>query len=213
MSAKRAKLDEIAFFIFHDGKNSSNAKNMQNYLIVWFKILLGYVHHIPSTNSFDYIKTDQKYTLFYLSSRTKMNIPSIMFKYLRELVKETRYGSLKPIKWIPLGRLISNVLFKGRLVQTLIDVGLTKEVDFDIGKTYNGKNMKNMSLKTVVTDLLEALDRNVIASIRVPIENYIIFTKEDPQEVLESYIVYCSVIGIVSVAYFFEELQDTTFDV
>lgn len=98
MLVKRAKLDEIAAVIFQNGKNSLNAKNLHNHLKVWFKILLVCVHHRPSTNSFDYINTNKKYILLYLSSGTKMNLPSIMFNYLRELVKETRDGSPKPKK-------------------------------------------------------------------------------------------------------------------
>lgn len=68
-----------------------------------------------------------------------MNLPSILFRYLREMVKESRDGTPKPIKWIPLGRLISDILFESKLVQTLIEVGLTKEVEFDIGNTFNGR--------------------------------------------------------------------------
>lgn len=93
-----------------------------------------------------------------------MNLPPILFKYLRELVKETRDESPKPKKWIPLGRLIPNILFERNLVQTLIEVGLIKEVEFDIRKTINGRNMKNMSLITVVTDPSEILDRKYVAS-------------------------------------------------
>lgn len=181
MPYKRDKLDEIATVIFQDGKNSSNAKNIHNHLRVSFKVLLGVVHRRRSTNSYDYINTDQKYMLFYVSFGTKMNLPSILFKYLRELVKETRDGSPKPRKWIPLGRLISDVLFERKLVHTLIDVGLTKEVDIDIGKAFNRKNLKNMYLITVVIDTLEALDKSSLASKRMHVEDYPIFIKEDPQ--------------------------------
>lgn len=89
-----------------------------------------------------------------------MNLPSILLKYPRELVKEMRDGSPKARKWIPLGRLISYVLFESKWVLTLIDVGLTKEVNIDIGKVFNGKNM---SLLSSVIDLSEAQDKNAIA--------------------------------------------------
>ena len=69
MPTKKAKLYEIAEFIFQDGKNSSNAKNLHNHLKVWFKILPGSVHHRPLTNSYDYINTYQNYMLYYLSSK------------------------------------------------------------------------------------------------------------------------------------------------
>lgn len=145
---------------------------------VWFKILLGYVHHIPLINFSDYINKDQKYILFYISFGTKMNLPFILFKYLKELVKETRDGSPKARKWIPMGRLISYVLFERKLVQTLIDVGLTKEVNIDIRRVFNEKNLKNISLISSVIDPSESLDKNAVASKRMPVE--VIFTKEDP---------------------------------
>lgn len=154
--------------------------NLPKRLRVWFKILLGRIHHIPSTNSSDYINTDQKYILYHLSSGTKMNLCSILFKYLRKLVKETRDGSPKPIKWIPLGSLIFDILFESKLVQTLIEVGLTKEVEFHIGNTFNGRNLKNISLISFVIDPSETMDRKIVASIRIPIDDYPLFTKEDP---------------------------------
>lgn len=68
-------MDEIDEVIFQDGKNFSNAKNLHNHLRVWFKIILGCVHQGPLANSFNYINTDHKYMLYYLS---KMNLPSIL---------------------------------------------------------------------------------------------------------------------------------------
>lgn len=90
---------------------------------------------------------------------------------------------------------------------------MTKEVDIEIGKTFNGKNLKNMSLITVVTDPSEAMDRNDVASKRIPIEDYPIFTEEDPQEVMESYIADCLTTGVVPVTYSFDELPNLTPDV
>lgn len=84
-----------------------------------------------------------------------MNLLVILFNYLRELVKENINGSTKARKSIRLGRLISDVLFERKLVETMIELNLTKEVDINIRKVFNGRNMKNMSLIFIVTDLLE----------------------------------------------------------
>lgn len=120
MLANKNKIEEIARVIFLDGNPSSNAKNLHKHLRVWFKILLGCIHHKPLSSSVDYINTNQKYMLYYLPTRTKINLPSILFKYLTEMVKNTRDGSLKLRKWIPLGRLISDTLFESKLFQTLM---------------------------------------------------------------------------------------------
>lgn len=137
MLAKKEKMAEIAIVIFLDGNPSSNAKKLYHHLRVWFKIILDCIHHIPSTNSLDYINTYQKYMLYYLPIGTKMNLPFIPFKYLRVMVKEITNGSYKLIKWIPLGRLISDILFESKLVKNLMEVGLTKEVDFEIAKNFS----------------------------------------------------------------------------
>lgn len=71
-------------------KNSHNAKDLHEYMRVWFKILLGCIHRRPPTNSADFINTDQKYMLYYNATDKKMNLSSIMIKYLRDMVRETR---------------------------------------------------------------------------------------------------------------------------
>lgn len=112
MLAKKDRMEEIARVIFLDGKPSSNAKKLHRHLRVWFKIILGCIHHITSTNSPYYINTNHKYIFYYLSTRSKMNLPSILFKYMTEMVKETKNGSSKLRKRIPLGKLIFDILFK-----------------------------------------------------------------------------------------------------
>lgn len=213
MPDKKAILDAIAKVIFQDGKNSSNANNLHRHLRVWFKILLGYIHHRPSINSSDYINIDQKHMLYYLSYGVKMNLPYILTKYLRKPVRETRDSSSNPIKWIPMGRLISDIISESKLVQKLMEVGLTKEVEFYVRKTFSGRNLKNMSLIIVVIHPSETLDRNTVASRRIPIIDYHIFTKEDPPELLASYIVDCLVTCVTPVAYSFDELPDQAPDV
>lgn len=59
--------------------------------------------------------------LYYMSNGDKMNLPAILFKYLRVMVKEIINGSNKMRNWIPVGRLISNILFEIQLVKKLMD--------------------------------------------------------------------------------------------
>lgn len=90
MVANKDKIAEIANVIFKNGKSSSNAKDLHDNLRIWFKIIIGWIHHRKATNSLDYINIDQKYMLYYLEIGEKINLPLILFKYLREMVKETR---------------------------------------------------------------------------------------------------------------------------
>ena len=99
------------------------------------------------------------------------------------------------------------------MVPTLMDVGLTKEVEFDIGKTLNERNLKNMYLITAVIDLSETMDKNNVSSRIIPIEDYPIFTKEDPQESLESYIADSLATYVAPITYSFDEILETAPDV
>lgn len=119
MKNKGKIFEEITFTIFQTRKNSQNEKDIHDTLKVWFKIILGCIHHRSQTNSFDFINTDKKYMSYYISTSQKINLPSILFKYMREMVRETRDGRNKMRNLIPLGRLISNVLIERNLVGTL----------------------------------------------------------------------------------------------
>lgn len=65
----------------------------------------------------------------------------------------------------------------------------------------------------IVIDPSETLDKRTFSSIRIPIKDYPLFSNEDPQEVLESYIVDCLATGVTPVAYSYDELQETALDV
>lgn len=53
---------------------------------------------------------------------------------------------MKPNNYIPLGRLILDVLIESGIVDHLISLNLMKDVTVDVGKPLNVKNMKNMGL-------------------------------------------------------------------
>lgn len=49
---------------------------------------------------------------------------------------------------------------------------MIKEVDFVIGKLFNGHTLKNMSLITNVVDPSELLDMTYVDSRRIPVDDY-----------------------------------------
>lgn len=65
-----------------------------------------------------------------------------------------------------------------------------------------------MSLISTYIDPSKVLDRNAVASTRIPIDDYPIFTKVDPLLILESYINDCLASGITHVAYSYDELPE-----
>lgn len=66
--AKKSKMATIVEIIFMNGKPSSNPRNLHQDIRIWFKIILGCIHHRPCSNSPDYINTDQKYKTYPLFS-------------------------------------------------------------------------------------------------------------------------------------------------
>lgn len=191
MIVKKDKIAEIAKVIFKNGKHSSNAKDLHDDLRIWFKIILGCIHPRPSSNSQNYVNTDQKYMLYYMTISDRMNLPLTLFKYLSEIVKETINGGANMRDWIHMGRLISDILFERKLVKKLIDTGMTKEFDFVIGKHFSGHTLKNMSIIKTVVNSPELLDRASVSSRSMPMDNYPLFSQEESKEVLEHYNAEC----------------------
>ncbi|KAI5387002.1 hypothetical protein KIW84_073231 [Lathyrus oleraceus] len=94
---------------------------------VWLKIILGTIHHRPTSNSSDYINTDQKCILYCIHKGLKLFLPALLFKYLRDSVRETR-NNMKPRSYIPLGRLLSDVFIENGLVDHLEKNKLMKDL-------------------------------------------------------------------------------------
>ncbi|XP_050908526.1 uncharacterized protein LOC127122190 [Lathyrus oleraceus] len=181
---------EIALTIFQqnaEGKHSKNKELHQN-LRVWMKIILGTTHHLPTSNFSDYINTDQKCILYYIHKGLKLNLPALLFKYIRDSVKDTR-NNMKPRTHIPLRRLISNVLIESGLVDHLIHNNLMEDVTIDIGRPLNAQNLKSMGVieqvrtKPTLDTSWEALKDQR----KIPNGLYL-FSKIDPPEVVAHYL-------------------------
>lgn len=73
----------VASIIFKEGTKMDwfqgpSAKDLYDKLRVWFKIILGCIHHRPSANSYNYINTNQKYMSFFLKKWFKLALPDII---------------------------------------------------------------------------------------------------------------------------------------
>lgn len=75
-------------------EKSPSAKDLTRNLRVWFKIILGCIHHRPSTNSSNYINTRQKFMLFLLENGVMLGLPSILFKFMRDSTENPEPGAL-----------------------------------------------------------------------------------------------------------------------
>jgi hypothetical protein len=72
----------------------------------------------------------------------KLNLPSLLFKYIRDLVKDTR-NHMKLRNYIPLERLISDVLIESGMMNHLISINMMEDVTVDVGKPLNSKSKEH----------------------------------------------------------------------
>ncbi|XP_050902501.1 uncharacterized protein LOC127114215 [Lathyrus oleraceus] len=181
---------EIILTIFKqnaEGKPSKNKELHQN-LRVWLKIILGIIHHRSTSNSSDYINTDQKCILYCLHKGLKLNLSALLFKYLRDSVRDTM-NNMKLRTYIPMGRLVSDILIENGLVDHLICHNLMEDVTVDIGRPLNSRNLKSMGIieRVLVKPSLDTSWEAVKDQIKIPNGLYL-FTKIDPPEVVAHYL-------------------------
>ncbi|KAI5436480.1 hypothetical protein KIW84_022830 [Lathyrus oleraceus] len=122
-----------------DDDKSPSAKDLTNSLRVWFKIIMDCIHHSSGTNSSDYVNTRKKFMLFFLEKGLKLAPLSILFKFLRDSIRESvTGGSSKKSKsnFIPNGRLISDILVENGMVDDLLVSGLTNELVKGVEKIF-----------------------------------------------------------------------------
>lgn len=117
-----------------------------------------------------------------------MYLTALLFKYLKDSVKDTR-NNMKPRTYVPLGRLISDVLIESGLVDHLIHHNLMKDVTIDIGRPLNTRNLKSMGVieQIRVKPLLDTTWEAFNDHRKIPNSVYL-FSKIDPLEVVAYYL-------------------------
>lgn len=186
----------ITDLISHNGKGKRihgvkiNAKREVVITLVIFK---------TGTNNYDYVNTCKKFMLFFLEKGLKLGLTSILFKFMRDSIRESITGGSSKknkSKFIPNGRLIYDILVENGLVDDLMVSGLTNELVKDAGKIFRGENLKSMGLISRFVRPYFILSKDDICGTRTPVDNYPIFTKIDPQEILMAYLESCQKDGI-----------------
>ena len=71
-----------------------------------------------------------------------------------------------------MGRLVSAILIESKLVDSL---NLERELHVEIGSSFNGRNLKSMSLISDVVERPEDMDVNFISTRRTPVDDFPFF--------------------------------------
>lgn len=116
MAKEISNLSLVSKEIFTDGMPSNNVKNLKTNLRVWAKILLGNINHRKSTTSSDLLNNNLKCLPFFIATKKKIHLPHTLFHHMKTCVKESRGEETQQRTWIPLGKIISDVLTENHLI-------------------------------------------------------------------------------------------------
>ena len=103
----------------------------------------------------------------------------MLFNHLRTSVKETREEERTKRDWIPLGRLISDILTENKLIEHLTEAQEISTLEATVGKPLNAKNLKKMKIIENIKKEPTIASHEVITSRRIPLKDFPLFSKID----------------------------------
>ncbi|KAL5074520.1 hypothetical protein RYX36_013504 [Vicia faba] len=178
---------------------SNKIKNLKNKYKIWARIFTGCIYHKKDSSSHDYINADQVFILYCIGTGKKVDLPFILFNHLFNHVFETREenrikSTKNARKWISFGRLISDILIESGIIGYLKEAGMKEELTHSVGKIFNAKSL----LKRKIISKIVAPAGQIPSDIpnrRIPVEEYPMFSDEEPLEVILEYILICKERG------------------
>lgn len=71
--------------------------------------------------------------------------------------------------WIPLGRLISDILMESKLIDSLTEAQITKGLEPRVGKMFNVGSLKKMGIISELTSPPTEIPKEDISNRRIPL--------------------------------------------
>lgn len=126
-----------------------------------------------------------------------MDLPHAIFEHFCNQVKETREdGKNKSRLWIGNGRLISDILIESGLVDHLHEAGQSDILRTICGKPMDGRSLFRLKLIDEVQTEPQDVSQESLKKRRVRVEDFPLWTAEEPIECLLYYIESCQKDGI-----------------
>lgn len=195
--AARRNMEEISEEVFMSGVHSNKFKDLKPHYKIWAKIFLGCIFHRKTTNSPDYINNEQLYLLFCIGRGIRVDLPHFLFDHLHTHVKETREdGKNKGRTWIAMGRLLSDIITETGLVDHLYEAGQAEILKSSVGKAFDGKSLFRLKLIDEVKAEPQDISQESVKKRRIRVEDFPLWTKEEPVECLIAFIAMCKLEGI-----------------
>jgi len=142
---------------------------------------------LPKGGGGDQPSLDHRVFLHFFMTKEKSNVPNYIF---RHMIKTLRESQTIKRSWIPYGKLISEILHQGGILNTLKEVNIITDAQLGTvtGKVINGGTLKHMKLikKEDYTVLSTYLKEFAVVSNLM--DNFPPICKQDPLEVKVHYI-------------------------
>src|ERR1044072_9088430 len=208
----RKTIDKELFSDFDPQKKEYKVKTLFPKLRIWHKVILGCINPRPSTSSSDYINANQKYIMYYLIKHEKICLPSLLFQYLRDMVQKTRTTAnedKKVVSYIPFGRLISDILVENGLVKFLEEEArYTEDLVASMGDVLDARNLRKMGIvQSIIVDPIPTNEEEILGRSK-DIDDFPLFSKLDPPEVIAEYIFMMQEQGFDMSKFDYDKLPD-----
>ena len=120
----------------------------------------------------------------------------MLFNHLRTSVKETREEECTKRDWIPLGRLISDILIENKLIDHLTEAQEISTLEATVGKQLNAKNLKKMKIIENIKKEPSVTSFATIISKRIPLDDFPMFSEIDSEpQIILRYLDACKADG------------------
>ncbi|XP_057452273.1 uncharacterized protein LOC130744096 [Lotus japonicus] len=116
------KINKVMYSTWKPGKGDRKTKDLHPDLRIWHKIILKCFNPRPKGSSPDYINFNQKVMLYFIKAH-------------------------KPtIKYIPFGRLLSDIFIESKLIEALTKAGCSEDLSTTVGDALAPTSMEKMGL-------------------------------------------------------------------
>ena len=140
---------------------------------------------LPKGGGTDTLSLDHKVFLYFLVMFEKVNMPRYIFNHMVWALKGSQQVKRR---YIPYGRLLSEIFYHGKLLNVLRSTGVVSDDHLRTvtGKVFNGRTLRYMQLcekyDKLETDMHES---KVVSDLTI---DFPLITKQDNPEVLVSYV-------------------------
>src|SRR3954467_4377551 len=178
---QRDEWKDILSTLCTDVNETKHVKDMRHLYKIWTKILLGCFYHRKGTHASDFVNNEQKYIMYCIATKKKVDAIYIIFNHMWKAVKDSRNAFReKSCTTIPFGRIITNLLVHSKIVENLESEGIIKDLAVTSGSCLNAFTLKKMKVIKTTTKTPQPLAGTRIRRKPVLVDFETFFNSEVP---------------------------------